>query len=43
MYETSITMLESAVYHMEDAQSKLGELDLMSSVTKDFANIHILS
>lgn len=39
MYETTITMLESAVYHMEDAQNKLSDLDLMNSVTKDISNI----
>ncbi|CDW72654.1 UNKNOWN [Stylonychia lemnae] len=41
MYETSITMLESAVYHMEDAQNKLGEVDLLGSVTRDLTNLNI--
>ena len=28
MYESTITMLESAVYHMEEAQNNLGEANI---------------
>eukprot|EP00347_Sterkiella_histriomuscorum_P000635 403375084 len=41
MYEQTINMLESAVYHMEEAQTKLGGANLMESVQRDFNNLNI--